>query len=342
MFIRRAGRIYRVSAAASWRSYLLVAVLAFGVVFSLLYAAPQLARPGHAHSDIPTEPKISQLQALNIVEKHVRSEIDGIEEIKLAFFMYNFSDTLYSSDSNYAEYRSKLRFGWNFTHIKNDPELLGMPLMFVHANGTSYAVNSTNHSYEKVCDEPLPTCPMGRILTEASRDRLVYRAETAWLPFSQEIPINYGDYAIDAETGEIVWNTIDYERNRKPMPSVNFESKTIAQLFRERLDPPETAQATIVRGASNPDYGQDYLPKEIRVTLGIDNRIVWTNTDVTAHTVVSDDGHASQYTGKFESGTIEPNSTFEYTFFDDGYYAYHCEIHPHMKGAIEVIQNFAG
>jgi plastocyanin len=313
-----------------------------GVVFSLLYAAPQLARPGHAHSGIPIEPKVSQLEAIEIIERDLYAKIPEIKEIRLAYFLYNFSEAEYESDSEYIDYRHKRGFyAWPFSHIKQWPELLQMPLMFVHANGTTYEIDESVKTFEKVCDEPSPICPMGRNHTIAAKDRLVYRAGITWEPTIEELGWhNEGYYVIDAESGEIVWNSIDYERNRKPMPSVNFDNKTIAQLFRERLDPPETAYVSIERGASNEDNKIGYLPKEIRTTLSIDNKIVWTNTDSVAHTVVSDNDYASQYTGNFESEAIAPNSTFYYTFFDAGYYPYRCEIHPHMKGAVEVIENF--
>lgn len=326
------------SASSSWRSYLLVAALAFGVVFSLLYAAPLFGREGHAHADIPAQPRISQLEAIEIIEKDLRSGMPELQGAKLLYHFYNYS-TQVESSPGYGRYLASIGYGYTFDHIKKNPGFLQLPLRFVHANGTVYNIDEFAGSPEKICDEPSVTCPMGRFGLFA-KDRLVYNAEVKWEPATEEIWFNEGFYIIDAESGQIVWNSIDHERNRKPMPNVSFDNKTIAQLFRERLDPPETAHVSIERGASNEDNEIGYVPKEIRTTLGIDNRIVWTNIDSVAHTVVSDNGYASQYTGKFESEAIAPDDKFEYTFFDVGYYPYHCEIHPHMKGGVEVIENF--
>lgn len=312
------------------------------MVFSLLYAAPLLGKPGHAHTDIPTQAGISQLQAIEIIDRHVRVNIPDVQETKLSFSLYNFSDSEYNKGglNQYADYRSKLGFGWTISHVKENPELLRLPLRFIDVNGSVYIVNQTAGS-EKVCDEPSLTC-LGRSVATFAKDRLFYFAEIGWKRTIEGTPyFDEGTYFIDAESGEILWDTIDARKNQKPMPNVNFNNKTIAQLFRERLDPPETAYVSIERGASIADNELGYLPKEIRTTLGIDNRIVWTNTDSVAHTVVSDTDYSNDYAGRFESKLIEPNGTYEYAFFDVGSYPYHCEIHPHMRGLVEVIENFA-
>lgn len=326
------------SASSSWRSYLLVAALAFGVVFSLLYAAPLFGREGHAHADIPIQPRISQLEAIEIIEKDLRSEVPELQGAKLLYHFYNYSMQVESSPG-YGRYLASIGYGYTFDHIKKNPGFLQLPLRFVHANGTVYNIDEFAGSPEKICDEPSVTCPMGRFGIYA-KDRLVYNAEVRWEPATEEIWFNEGFYVIDAESGQIVWNSIDHERNRKPMPSVNFDNKTIAQLLKERLSPPETARVVIASGASNPENIEGYQPANSRVTLGIDNRIVWINSDDVPHTVVSDTGYDNSYTGKFESDILVPDSEFEYTFFEIGNYSYHCKLHPWMKGTVEIVENF--
>ena len=324
------------------RSPALVLALGIGTMFVILYLASLTAEPGRPRGDIiPTEPRITQLEAIRIIENHLISEIDGIEETRLQFALYNFSSIEYESSSEYREYRHNLRFGWDIAHVKEHPELLNLPLFFVHANGTSYAVNSTDRSLEKMCDEPSPVCPMGRLATIAARDRLVYGAEIAWLPFDLNALSNHGWYTVDAETGQIVWNNIDYQKNRKPMPNVNFDNRTIRELVEERLYPPETAHVTIQRGALDPNNERPYIPREIRVSLGIDNKIIWKNMDLVPHTVVSDNEYSNSYTGRFESRLIEPENTFEYTFFELGEYPYHCDIHPWMTGTVFAVEGFS-
>jgi plastocyanin len=57
--------------------------------------------------------------------------------------------------------------------------------------------------------------------------------------------------------------------------------------------------------------------------------VLWTNTGVAPHTVSAEDG-------SFDSGTLQPGTTFERTFTTPGTYAYLCQIHPEMTGTIEI------
>ena len=50
----------------------------------------------------------------------------------------------------------------------------------------------------------------------------------------------------------------------------------------------------------------------------------------TIHSILSDD------IVSFSSGNINPGGTFQHTFTTAGTYAYHCSIHPAMKGTITV------
>jgi plastocyanin len=71
-----------------------------------------------------------------------------------------------------------------------------------------------------------------------------------------------------------------------------------------------------------------YAPAEVSVKVGI--TVVWTNTGAVAHTVTADDGQA------FDSGTIDPKSTFTNTPKAAGTFAYHCTFHPWMKATLVV------
>ena len=113
----------------------------------------------------------------------------------------------------------------------------------------------------------------------------------------------------------------------------------------EVLNPPEVSEVSIAEGASLPTNGQFYVPKETRGVIGVSNKVVWTNTDVTGHTVTTDDGYVDKINGDFDSlkqgGIIPPGETFEFTFTEVGEYPYHCEPHPHMQGAVNIVENFA-
>jgi len=114
----------------------------------------------------------------------------------------------------------------------------------------------------------------------------------------------------------------------------------------EVVNPAEVTEVTIAEGASLPTNGQFFVPKETRATIGLSNKVVWTNTDITGHTVTTDDGYTDLINGVFDSvqqsgSIIMPGQTFEFTFTQVGQYAYHCEPHPHMQGSIEIVENFA-
>ena len=78
------------------------------------------------------------------------------------------------------------------------------------------------------------------------------------------------------------------------------------------------------------------------ITIDVGSKVVWTNADVTAHTVVSgvpsDDGPD----GIFRSGLFAPGAEFSHVFEEVGEYAYFCLIHPWMDGLVTVGPNADG
>jgi plastocyanin len=60
-------------------------------------------------------------------------------------------------------------------------------------------------------------------------------------------------------------------------------------------------------------------------------KVTWQNHDQVSHTVTSDSGKA------LDSGNLAQDGTYSVTFSDVGTYAYHCDLHPNMKGKIIVI-----
>ncbi len=65
------------------------------------------------------------------------------------------------------------------------------------------------------------------------------------------------------------------------------------------------------------------------VTIPPGTVITWKNNDPVTHTVVSD-------TGAFESQNLAKGDSYQFTFTTPGTYAYHCSVHPFMKGTITV------
>jgi plastocyanin len=73
-----------------------------------------------------------------------------------------------------------------------------------------------------------------------------------------------------------------------------------------------------------------YKPATITVSKG--TTIVWTQRDSTSHTVTI------AYGAGFDSGTLSPGQTFNYTFNEIGTFNYGCSIHTNMSGKVIVTQ----
>ena len=65
------------------------------------------------------------------------------------------------------------------------------------------------------------------------------------------------------------------------------------------------------------------------ITVPEGTAVIWTNSDPVPHTVTSN-------TGAFDSGLLNPNQTFSFTFATAGTYSYFCDVHPTMLGTVIV------
>jgi plastocyanin len=75
--------------------------------------------------------------------------------------------------------------------------------------------------------------------------------------------------------------------------------------------------------------GFQYDPETVTIQAG--GKVIWQNEDSDEHTATLDDG--SFTTGALAEGKLKSES-----FKTAGTYAYHCEIHPQMKGTVEVVE----
>lgn len=73
-------------------------------------------------------------------------------------------------------------------------------------------------------------------------------------------------------------------------------------------------------------------PEKIVVAAG--TPITFTNADAAPHTATS--GASPSRDGVFDTGTLEQGDRATVTIEKPGTYAYFCEIHPFMKGTVEV------
>ncbi len=67
------------------------------------------------------------------------------------------------------------------------------------------------------------------------------------------------------------------------------------------------------------------------VVVQVDGKVIWQNQDAAPHTATADDG-------SFDTGTIEKGKLGSETFKEAGTFTYFCEIHPTMKGTVEVVE----
>jgi plastocyanin len=72
-----------------------------------------------------------------------------------------------------------------------------------------------------------------------------------------------------------------------------------------------------------------YQPDPVVVQTG--GKVVWQNQDAAPHTATADDG-------SWDTGTIEKGKIGSETFKEAGSFAYFCEIHPDMRGTVEVVE----
>ena len=73
------------------------------------------------------------------------------------------------------------------------------------------------------------------------------------------------------------------------------------------------------------DFG--FEPASINIKVG--ESVTWTNTGAAPHTATADDG-------SFDSKNMANGATFTQAFAKAGTFAYHCAIHPAMKGTVTV------
>lgn len=67
------------------------------------------------------------------------------------------------------------------------------------------------------------------------------------------------------------------------------------------------------------------------VTIEAGGKVIWINRDSAPHTATADDG-------SFDTETLEEGKLKSESFKEPGTYSYFCEIHPTMKGTVEVVE----
>jgi plastocyanin len=77
-----------------------------------------------------------------------------------------------------------------------------------------------------------------------------------------------------------------------------------------------------------------YQPNPVEIKAG--QSIIWTNNDLTTHTVTEGNPSTNVPANGFDSGLLSPEQTFKHTFNKAGTIEYHCILHPTMIGKVRV------
>ena len=101
------------------------------------------------------------------------------------------------------------------------------------------------------------------------------------------------------------------------------------------LHPVKETIIEMILGSANPNQQDNFVPKLVRIQLGIDNHVIWKNVDDTPHTVTPDHRAEDPYSGTFGSvGIVKAGEEYEFLFTEDQEIEYHCEPHPWMTGTL--------
>lgn len=91
---------------------------------------------------------------------------------------------------------------------------------------------------------------------------------------------------------------------------------------------PAAAQAPKAAGTAVSVQDNTFSPGTLKVHVG--DTVTFTNEGGIAHTVTATSG------AKFDSGSLAPGATFQFTAEKAGTVSYVCTFHPGMQGTIEV------
>jgi plastocyanin len=78
-----------------------------------------------------------------------------------------------------------------------------------------------------------------------------------------------------------------------------------------------------------------YQPNPVQIKVG--EAVIWTNSDLTTHTVTEGNPSTTVPTNGFDSGLLGPDQTYKQVFEKAGTVEYHCILHPTMIGKIIVL-----
>ncbi|MDE1811827.1 MAG: hypothetical protein KGH85_03030 [Thaumarchaeota archaeon] len=120
-------------------------------------------------------------------------------------------------------------------------------------------------------------------------------------------------------------------------------------------NPPVQNVTTVIipPGAEDAGSGKNYEPQYLHLVIGVNNTVKWTNDGITSSSVFADNHNDPDFYNatnpisqvenhvKFQN-FLKPGESFEHTFTKVGYFGYHSEPHPWMRGWVLVLPQDTG
>jgi plastocyanin len=79
------------------------------------------------------------------------------------------------------------------------------------------------------------------------------------------------------------------------------------------------------------DFG--FLPDDLAIAVG--DEVTWVNTGATGHAITAEDTAPE----RFESGNLQPGTSYTRVFRGMGTFAYRCAVHPSMRATVRVAEH---
>lgn len=128
--------------------------------------------------------------------------------------------------------------------------------------------------------------------------------------------IGIGAVVVIAGTGFLVLSKNNSQQTQQAMPSQTQSGSATA-----------SPSSPAVSGSAVKITNFSFSPATLMVKVG--DTVTWTNQDTVGHSATADDN-------SFDTGVMPTGQSGSVTFSKVGTYAYHCSVHPSMKGTIVV------
>ena len=101
------------------------------------------------------------------------------------------------------------------------------------------------------------------------------------------------------------------------------------------------SQVSIASGTGT-NQALNFNPSTLTVVIGTNNTVVFTNNDITEHTVTFTGAPSGVSLVSISDSSLAAGATFTVTLPAAGTYQYKCSIHPWMSGSITVAASSGG